>query len=391
MRLLPVVVLWLTVLRRCPTLRHGHVQRVLWLTLAALAVGATADLPGLPAALDTALGTGPNVGHLLKHMAVLAAAAGAREVVRGFALPPNQAAAGLRPRLATFAIAQIALLALFVAAPVHTTQLPTLNAAADQPTLLAYWAVYVVFVGGSLVSVERLTRWYLAHAERGGLRTGFVLLELGALVGLLYCAHKVLHVGGQAGLLPFTPLAGQGDDVSDGLQGIALLLLVLGVAWPQLAEHPWSRRLTAARADRALQPLWRELTAATPGVALHRQVHDPHERLYDRVIEIRDSILALRPYADSHLVARTRAAAATLDVPPQHRDAAADAAWLELARRAKLRNEPAAAGSARTPPVTLDLDDEVRALLAVRQQHRAGARIADHLQAGRDRAQADSR
>lgn len=391
MRLIPIVVLWLAVLRRLPSLRHGHVQRVLWLTLTALAVGATVDLPGLPAALDRALGTGPNTGHLLKHMAVLAAAAGAREVVRSFALPPDQAAAGVRQRLATFAAAQVALLALFTVAPVHASELPTLNAVADRPALLAYWAVFVVFLTGSLISVERLTRWYLGHADRGGLRTGFVLLELGALVGLLYCAHKVLHVAVQAQQLPLTPLTARADEVSDGLKGIAFLLLVLGVAWPQLAEQPLVRRLAAARADRALRPLWHELAAAVPGVALHRQVHDPHERLYDRVIEIRDSVLALRPYADERLLARTRRVAAELAVPLRHRDAAADAAWLELARRAKLRNEPAPAGGGRPPPVTLDLDDEVRTLLAISRQHAAGVRIADHLQAGPDRSSTGAR
>lgn len=74
----------------------------------------------------------------------------------------------------------------------------------------------------------------------------------------------------------------------------------------------WFRRY---RAYRVLYPLWRDLYEASPEIALLRPlpplidaltVHDLDFRLYRRVVEIRDGLLAIRRYRDPAALSAAR-------------------------------------------------------------------------------------
>ena len=117
----------------------------------------------------------------------------------------------------------------------------------------------------------------------------------------------------------------------------AYLLVLVGATLPTLLT--WLGRY---RRYRRLGPLWRDLYRADPAIALDPPaVPDAFAvvrlrlRLYRRVIEIRDGLLALRPYRDPVVAAaaRDRATRAGLHGPPC--DAAVEAAVIAAALRAK--------------------------------------------------------
>lgn len=377
-RLVPVALLWLSVAQRRRTLRQGPTQRALWLTLATCAVAATMDLPAVTPWLDRLTGAGPNVGHLVKHSAVLAAAAAAREVVRGLAMPVHQAVHRARQRMTVLAAAVAALAVLFALAPVHGTEQAGLTATyATEPLMLAYWVVFLAFLGTALASICRRTFWYSRHAPSGALRTGLSTIGVGAAVGLLYVAHKVLYLLARGGGVTTGPIVESMEAVAAALLALSMVLLVVGVSWPALAEHPLRRRVAAYRAHWALRLLWKDMTEATPAVTLPSG-RDIESCLYDRVIEIRDGELALLPYAPGELTDQLRAAAGHLGVR-RHLEAAIEAAWLEVARRCKAQGAQPVAGAAPERRVCDDFDGEVRVLIDVARRRRMGARIADRI------------
>lgn len=380
LRLVPVVLLWVSVVKRWPTLRQGAPQRALWLTLATCAVAATLDLPAVAPWLDRLTGAGPNLVHLVKHSAALVGAAAAREVVRGFAMPPERAAHHGRRRMAVLAGAVAALCALFALAPINGTAQPGLTARyATEPLMLAYWAVFLTFLAAALLSIGRLTRWYLLHAPPSALRTGLLAIGAGAGAGLLYVAHKVLYLVARLGGVTTGPVVETMETVSSVLLGLSIVLLVAGVSWPALAQHPLLRRAAAYRAYRVLQPLWSDLTEAMPAVALAPPGRDIESSLYNRIVEIRDGELALRPYAPPQLASRIREVARDLHVPSRHLEAATEAAWLEVTRRSKTRGIPPIGDNVLEPRGGADFDDEVRALIDVARRRQVGARIADRI------------
>ena len=169
------------------------------------------------------------------------------------------------------------------------------------------------------------------------------------------------------------------------LLGVCIVLLVAGVSWPTLSQHPLLCRAAAHRAHRALRPLWQDLTAATPEVRLPQAAQDIESTLYNQIIEIRDATLALRPYAPAHLLDRARQEARALGVPARHLDAATEAAWLEVARRRKIRGVEPHGETIPRSHGAVDLDGETHVLMDLARHRRIGARAADRLDAALDR------
>jgi hypothetical protein len=335
-------VLWVVVALRVPTLAAGPAQRSLWIALAGVATAFTIDIAHVVTALDDVLGT--NVPHLIKHSVVVIAAGAIREAIRALVLVPNQAAEGRTRRILGTGIGVIALAALFVAAPVHAEPLPGLTAAAaGEPVLVAYWTVYLIALAAALVGIVRVTVTAVRTFPAGPLRTGMAWMGVGAVLGLVYCAHKTTFLA-----LAVTGVAEPGIEMMERVQSALLTATVAasvtGLMWPSATRWPGLRHLRAHRTYQRLEPLWRAYVQAEPAIALERYARSLRAlgeielRLYRRVIEIRDGMLAIQPYADDHvrdLAVREAGGAG-------HHDPhlIGEAAWLETARRAKLRGEP---------------------------------------------------
>ena len=129
------------------------------------------------------------------------------------------------------------------------------------------------------------------------------------------------------------------------------------------------------RALAVLHPLWWRLCEATPAIALTPQPAGRHDErpwprdvdycLQRRVIEIRDGVLALRPYPGLSDPDRAEDALVLLGVSERDRALVAEAAWLEVARRAKLAGVQPTSDQVRTAAGAVDLAGEIRSLTRI--------------------------
>lgn len=122
---------------------------------------------------------------------------------------------------------------------------------------------------------------------------------------------------------------------------------------------------------RRLRPLWEVVSQAAPQVRLPSRAGtllNARYRLHRRVIEIRDAELALRPYWDQRVAAEAVGAAASAGLPPETRDAIAEAAVIMTALAVRRQGLSAggsiAAGSLISAPRN-DLWSEAARLLLV--------------------------
>lgn len=379
--IIAAALLWMVVAIRLPTLTRSPAQRYLFVGLVALALGFTLDIPQVVAGLHDR-GAGPNVPHLAKHIMVIVAASAVQEVVRALGLDPAQAAEHRTRRALTGGGATAALIALFALAPVHTDPVPSLTSAAvGEPTLLGYWAVYLAALTTALVGIARTCITSLRTFPPGPVRTGMSWMGAGALLGLAYCAHKAIYLATAT-----SDIAAHGvrtmETVQSTLQAGGILAFVVGLLWPVAARWPLVRHLTAYRTYRRLHPLWRAYVEAEPGIAFDdtgkARLRDIEFRLYRRVIEIRDGMLAVRQYAGAHL--REVALREVKRAGHKNPGLIGEAAWLELARRAKLRGDPPCHDSVPIAAGGADLTSETHVLTRIAKAWPTVRALADHVE-----------
>jgi hypothetical protein len=285
-----------------------------------------------------------------------------------------------------------ALITLFALAPVHDHPVPSLTiAAVGEPTLLAYWAVYLAALGTALVGIAQVCVTSLRTFPAGPVRTGMGWMGAGALLGLAYCGHKAIYLATATSDLAVQDARSM-ETVQSALQAICVLALVAGLLWPAAERWPLLRHLIAYRTYRRLHPLWRAYVDAEPAITFddtgRTRLHDIEFRLYRRVIEIRDGMLAVRPYAGVRL--REIALREAEHADHENLDLVGEAAWLELARRAKLRGDPPRQDSAPTTPGGSDLATETRVLARIAEAWPAVQGIADQVE-GHTETKASSR
>jgi hypothetical protein len=387
------VLVWVVVVTRVRMLtKGGSEQRLLWAALAAIATGLTLDVPRVAQSLNELPGIGDNVSHLAKHGLAVLAAGAIWEAVRGLVLTPHIARRGRRGRAALTVGAATFLVVLFALAPIHDQPVLGLtSAAAGQPTLLAYWAIYLTAVGSALVGIFRVTLAGARALPPGSLRAGMRWIGAGAAVGLAYCAHKTFSLIASTATGGRWPRAETMERIQTVFVAAALVTVAVGVLWPAAVRWPVVRHLAAHRAHRRLYPLWRAYYEAEPAIALNphtgetapRRLRDIELRLYRRVIEIRDGMLAVRPF----VTPTSRELALELALfeaeKADHNDPSlvAEAAWLELGRRAKIRGEPPSSDSIPATSGGTDLAGETRVLTRIARSHEVIQAVADRVEA----------
>ncbi|MFL6120062.1 MAB_1171c family putative transporter [Actinophytocola sp.] len=237
---------------------------------------------------------------------------------------------------------------------------------ADQHTPL-YFAVYIWYVGITMVSTCSLCVRYARRTDLPYLRAGLWLLVAGTWSGLAFLAvQSVLLVGERTGAVDAAAVDAAAGDLE--LLTQALLLAGVGLpSWgPALGDRV--RWFVDYRSYRRLRPLWLALRDVEPGFALlppdraaRRWPRDVGLLLYRQVIEIRDAQLALRPYVGADVPANaedlaTRAGLSTEDVQATA-EAAAIAAGIAAKTRGSVPAEPG--GVVGTAPGGVSLTEEV--------------------------------
>lgn len=169
------------------------------------------------------------------------------------------------------------------------------------PWVLEYWVAYLLTLTPAFGNVIRLGLRYARTTRDRALRLGLHLIVTGAALALVYLVNRVVRVG--ASRFDYSYPLGFVFWVSAVLPNVAHVLVLLGAAVPAVVA--WRRRYHQLV---RLRPLWRLLADKDPSIALNPQVGwwNMRLRVYRRVIEIRDGLLALQPYRDAAAAAAAR-------------------------------------------------------------------------------------
>jgi hypothetical protein len=351
--LVAAVLLWLAVIYESVSLtqqRSNRARRALLLTLVALALAATFFAPSVYVATQDLTGV-PNLADLIARCAVLLASFGAQSLLLHLTQEPIAAIRMSRRRAVALASTMVLLVVLFMLAPVHVTG--TLRLTSDfggSPWVIGYLVVFAGYLGIALVD---LLRGGLRYAPKAGtpISMALRLIAIGCGFGLLYVAEKIGYL--IAVLLGSSPSAAVESSVARMLAVVGGLFVLVGSLVPALYPA-WRRtvhRVSAYRAHRELHPLWSALRDLHPEIALdpassdfrdRLRVRDLDFRLYRRIIEIRDGLLALRPFLDADVARRSREDALRRGLTGNDVEAAVEAGVLAAGiENARKKRQPA--------------------------------------------------
>jgi hypothetical protein len=288
--------------------------------------------------------------------------------------PAVQAWPKVRLWLPIYGVAFAAMLALDLSAPIDLTDVD-LRAHAETPerlyaatphvaqSLLIFLAVLAFTSAWGAMLLLR----YARLVDRPWLRRGLRVIAGTAVGNVGYSAASAMFViASRSGVT-----IAIAQRVTTAIAGFGMLVTVVGITMPV-----WGPRLDRLRAYRKLHPLWLALCQAAPGVVLDPprspragrwRLDDLDFRLHRRVIEIRDSRLALRPYMDKDAVAAAHQLAEKDGLEGVRLNAVVEAAALAAALRAKARQHYPVSTPENTIIGGTDLDAELAWLTRVAQ------------------------
>ncbi|WP_329151625.1 hypothetical protein OIU91_30460 [Streptomyces sp. NBC_01456] len=294
----------------CRGMRRERRDQALLALLAAFAFKGTAfalATPNVAEAVDQQLGI-PNLAALAIHLlGGVAFSASVLVALTFWAHAPEQAWPKARCRLIVAIVIMLTMLSLWITAaagsPVHSMHHLLQNV--HQPVVSAYSLLYAGTVLVALVEIVRLCWRYAEVAGQPWLRRGLRIAAAGALVysiNFVNRASAVICV--QCGLHPL-----EWEVLTVLGAGIGIPLIVGGLTMPS-----WGPRLSPLgtwwnnyRIYRSLAPLWIAMCQELPEIVLRSPtstLSNLNYRLYRRVIEIRDSQIALRPYMNPEIAVR---------------------------------------------------------------------------------------
>lgn len=321
----------------------------------------------------------PSLGRLLSNLCTLVAAFGFLHLMLLIAYPAEQVPAKVRTRLIVLLMSIGAMTVMFFTSnrPSGTGIFAGLYR--EQPTLATYTLIYSIYLGSALVDLAKLALRTIRFA-RIWLRLGMILIAIGSLLGIGYLAHKVLGVlnelitaSSPAESVCPSAFATVGCTFAVGMPALGALAILLGATLPVLGPQLECliRTIAHRRAYRRLQPLWATLHEALPDLALATpdlpsdKSAVGFERLYRRVIAIRDGLLALQPYRDPADTRRHRILAGAAGIAESDRAAAIEAADIRAALQRRQHHSRSALSSETAIGSQGDLTSEIRWLTRV--------------------------
>ncbi|WP_051020401.1 MAB_1171c family putative transporter [Nocardia araoensis] len=298
----------------------------------AAAIGFEAAVPRTYTWIDDVSGV-PNLASLVVYGAI-ASAVLAQVVWTGFMVADREPDAGAARRVLVLPVlAPAVLTALFAVAPVHDESHPTDfdDHYAKVPLACAFLGVYLAVYSAALIRIVVLCLRWMGEVDRIWLRRGLRLLALGSTIALGYSAGKLISIVGAWSGIDLRRLS---TDIAPAFASLGATLMLIGYLAPSLA--PWLLHTTARlRALPRLRPLWLALREVDPELAHppDRRGAAARDRVYRRVIEIRDWLLRLRPHLSAEAVAVAERLASELAIPGRDRAAAIEAARIAAALR----------------------------------------------------------
>lgn len=311
----------------------------------------------------------PNLASLVVYGAI-ATAVLAQIVWTGFMVAPQEPGHRAGRRILVLPLLVFAVLALlFTVAPVHDESHPTDfdDHYAKVPLAVAFLGVYLTVYSAALIRIILLCRRWIGEVDRIWLRRGLRLLAVGSTIALGYSVGKVIAiVAAWFGI----GLRRLNTDIAPAFASLGATVMLVGYLCPSLA--PWLLHTVARlRALPRLRPLWLALREVAPELAHTSARRRPasRDRVYRRVIEIRDWLLRLQPHLSAEATAVAERLATELAVPERTRAAAIEAARIAAALRAyRLGLPPALDDESFTEPNQPTLAGELAWLVEVAVQ-----------------------
>ncbi len=302
--------------------------RILCVLILGLSIALTAGFPPIYVMIDR-LTSIPNAAKLIQHLATIGACTAIAVLYVHLDQPGDRAGAWRRIGLAAGVGAGMTW--LFFLAPVDVSE-PVYFA--DRFSMAAYIPQYMfLFLGViAVICVDiTVTTWRQGRrAAARRFRHSARLISASAATGVVYAAFKALYI--IARFKGVSPPIREGA-ISSPLALAVVVLAVAGLTIPKAGNvvSALRHRLGRLRSYRHLYPLWSDLHAATPEIALHRtrfrffDLFDIEYLLYRRVIEISDGILASRAGTPPNVAL---ARAVQRHQPPVDRSLEAELHWL---------------------------------------------------------------
>ncbi|UQA96918.1 MAB_1171c family putative transporter [Streptomyces halobius] len=352
----------LALLYRLRDLRHQRndpAVRALLIAFLCKGISFTLSTPSVSRSVDARLGVA-DLGALGIHLlGGVASSAAFLAAIVYWVYPPEAARRHACVRLLVAALCAVAMLTLWAAAGTGAQQRSAhyLLQNAHRPLVAGYLLLYVGAFGAGMIEIIRLCRRYGRVAGRQWLRRGLHSTAIGASACLVYVLNRLLSlIAVQCGLDPLewellTPVA----------NGTGIFFLVAGLTMPSWGPSvsELRRRVRNFVAYQRLHPLWSDLYAAAPDIALNPRhagrlarflPGDISYRLYRRVIEIQDGLLVLRPYMDPAVATGARESAEEAALSGDQLHAMVQARSLASALCAKHENRPPVGTSAALGP-----------------------------------------
>lgn len=324
----PPVLAWVLLLSRLGRVDRAR-QWLRWVLLG-LAVSLTALAPAVYAAIGQVSGI-PHLARLLGHGSMLFTVWAAQK----FITHVNGLGSGPRWQGWWIAGAFTVMCLLFAFEPELLPQ---------SSGVLEYCVAYLAGQTPALGNVVRLGLRYARLTDSRAVGVGMLMVVVGTIGALLYLVNKMVLTA--ASRFTFDYPAGRTTLMSQVLPASAHVLVLSGVALPAILSWLYRYRLY-----QRLGPLWRALYHAEPAIALDPprvpdvlRVSQLRLHVYRRVIEIRDGLLALRPYRDPFIAATSTQRATRAGMRGQELAATVEAATIAAALQSR---------TVRTPPTAL--------------------------------------
>lgn len=303
------VLVWIAFAYKVPGLRRHPGDRLLQAFCATLFLtGLAIPMFNAPVSeLVTRLTGVPRMGQLIGDVLVVGSGVSVLSFLAYLSRTPEHARRSIRVHAALALVTAVTMGILFFLSPrlPETWLWPQY---VPWPTVVGYRFVFLLYVEFVLLNVILLARRAAAIPNLPSVQMGLALVAIGGLAGQLYLIHQVATV---LSSISGVQLESQPDTTNKALILLTVVLFVLGTTMPNWGPRVgvdkavfWAREY---RSLRRLHPLWGELCAVFPSVALVPptrgllevfDLRDVHFRLYRRVVEIRDAILLLNPSVD---------------------------------------------------------------------------------------------
>jgi hypothetical protein len=303
-----LVLLWVTVVLRLPTLWRDAQQRAVWATLTSLAVAKTVATPGVNALVGELIPQARVIPHLFGVVTAFF-------LLRFISLITDYDATHPRAGRYQVLLATSVLLTMIVLVDATPEGIRTkgteVMSTPISPAAAAYWVVLNGYLG-TVLAIATALFWRISRSAPAALlRNGLYAMAAGTFLIALYAVLKTgLIVAHSFGA---TMSVDRIEPTGNALRAFGVILGVVGAAVP--ATGKLRSVVHAYRSLWALRPLWRVMRRTFPDVILFPRrrallelagVDEVQLRLYRRVIEIRDGMLTLRDYLPPGALAEAR-------------------------------------------------------------------------------------